>query len=382
MFRDKTTFVVGAGASVEFGLPIGAGLATRIKKSSVLHIDNYRSKISYGDEFFMHTVKRIWPTDIDRKPVLEALSAIHNGIRTAVSIDAFVHRNNSHSYIPKLGKMLIALEILKAERESTMLNEVTEQMRKRGAMEPDFSWLGQFVRIMLDGVTNVNEVGKNIKIICFNYDRCIEYYLRQSIVDAFRVSIEEAHAIVSRMEIIHPYGWLGELPLNNTSVGDRIAFGSSEEHISLEEIAERNIRTYTEQFEDAKMIQRIHRAMAHCSVLAFLGFGFNNQNLDLLRVKYIPELPARNVYATGYNLSKVIDGTMKRRIRHLFVEDDEQWRREDWDAKIRVGYSQTCSELFDTHTLDFTRYVQNQIRCFDDVPRLEPVRSKDRSYDG
>lgn len=34
-FRDKTTFVVGAGASQEFGFPVGTGLAAEIKKSGL-----------------------------------------------------------------------------------------------------------------------------------------------------------------------------------------------------------------------------------------------------------------------------------------------------------------------------------------------------------
>lgn len=68
--------------------------------------------------------------------------------------------------------------------------------------------------MLFDGVRNsdVDNVGSNITIICFNYDRCIEMYLEHAIVNAFRdVPADRARQIVARINIIHPYGSLGNL---------------------------------------------------------------------------------------------------------------------------------------------------------------------------
>lgn len=46
-FREKTTFVIGAGASAEFGLPVGSGLAAEIKKTAMFESDD-RDNPSHG----------------------------------------------------------------------------------------------------------------------------------------------------------------------------------------------------------------------------------------------------------------------------------------------------------------------------------------------
>jgi len=39
MFKDNTVFVIGAGASQEFGFPIGSGLTQTIKKNCNFVLD-------------------------------------------------------------------------------------------------------------------------------------------------------------------------------------------------------------------------------------------------------------------------------------------------------------------------------------------------------
>ncbi|MCA1444898.1 hypothetical protein I6F07_33060 [Ensifer sp. IC4062] len=180
MFRYGTTFVIGAGASAEFAMPVGTELAGLIQHSALLaNLGSRDPKV--GDETLYANFSRLWPrTNMDsRKLALTALSTINKGIHTAVSIDAFIDRFSDDPYITQLGKMLIALEISKAERESSLSDEHWQVLREnpkadiknkygKKLVNPDDTWLGHFFRILCDGVRNPMELGNNIRIICFN----------------------------------------------------------------------------------------------------------------------------------------------------------------------------------------------------------------------
>ena len=367
MFRQDTTFVIGAGASYEFGLPVGSELARRIKKSALIKNPDARDPI-YGDEFFYRTFKRLYPGDhSEHEAALEALDTIHKGMHTAVSIDAFIHRFRKDLMIARMGKMLIALEIIKAENESKLERDrwaqLTEISGKVKVPPPDDVWIGQFLRILLDGITDPQDIGREVNIICFNYDRCIEHYLSLSIAAAFRLSPAEAHEIVERMNIIHPYGTLGELAMMEAVAGNdgKLPFAAPLSIIPrLEDIA-KNIRTYTEQTHDPETVEKIHRAMANNVVLVFLGFGFNNQNLDLLRVKGLPgdyRVTPRNIYATGVGIASQVEGTIERRVYNLFVDG---YKHEFWKGRMHTEFGLSCSDLLNRHNLNFTSFTERYV---------------------
>lgn len=390
MFRNNTTFVIGAGASAEFGLPVGSELARRISRSAILkNVTGHRPEI--GDDTFYHNVVRIWPNAVDRAKPLKAARDIHEGIHTAVSIDAFIHRFPDDLYISLVGKMLIALEIAKAERDSSMWpnnwNTLAQGVgtkllndHQTELINPDDTWIGSFFRILCDGVSDPTKLGENITIICFNYDRCIEYYLRRQIAAAYRIPLAEAHEIVMRMNIIHPYGTLGELTLNDSGYGEGLlSFGAEmDQNIRLEEIA-KNIRTYTEQTHDITRTLKIHNAIGKSNVLVFLGFGFNNQNLDLLRVKAFPEdydMTPRNVYTTGRGIEQQVSNTLRRRIGNLF--NDYVPQRSTWAENIHIEHGKTCEDLFYIHNMNLSQFIE---RYSDhDGGILRDIRSSDPDF--
>lgn len=59
MFRDKTTFVIGADASAEFGMPVGWELAKLIKASAL--IKGFNTIPTSGDRFFVESSAMILP---------------------------------------------------------------------------------------------------------------------------------------------------------------------------------------------------------------------------------------------------------------------------------------------------------------------------------
>ncbi len=392
MFRYGTTFVVGAGASAEFGMPVGADLAKMIRKSALLKNLN-SEKPTFGDQTFYDTLKRLWPNAVDREKPIAAAEAIHHGVLTAVSIDAFIDRFHDDEFIPLVGKMLIALEISKAEAQSSLSKQywtslqassmfVDKNTYGRKLINPDDTWLGQFTRILFDGVRNPQQVGAGINIICFNYDRCIEYYLRTQIAAAYRMSISEAQDIVRKINIIHPYGTLGELPLMPNAYGDQILeFGAErDEYFKLEDIA-KTIKTYTERQHQPDVIKRIHDAIAHSNVLTFLGFGFNNQNLDLLRVGNLDNVYSaikhRPIYSTGKGIEKQVESTIKRRILQLLFPNEKS--HEGIKHTVQIEYGQTCSELLYTHNMNLSSFQQAYFAVDEQMNATIPIRVRSRA---
>ncbi|KRB58467.1 hypothetical protein ASE04_27525 [Rhizobium sp. Root708] len=370
MFRENTTFVIGAGASAEFGMPVGTELAQRIKRSAVLrNLGAPKSEI--GDQNFFETLLRAYPAGEPRERAIAAARAIQGGIHTAVSIDAFIDRFPEEREIANLGKVLIALEIIKAEDDCSLTAKREPDFEARPAapmlnksgkqlINPDNTWIGHFFRILCDGVRNAKDIGRGVSIVCFNYDRCIEYYLRKQIAAAYRITLSEAHEIVMGMNIIHPYGTLGELALHDSGYGEKkLGFGLHPSDVELEHIAA-NIKTYTEQQHDPETIGRIHGAIEFASVLVFLGFGFNNQNLDLLRVDGGPAKREHRinpvVYSSGYGIAKQVEDTLKRRILHLLYS-----HRPHHDAvknRVSVEFGQTCAELFSVHNMNLSSFTR------------------------
>jgi hypothetical protein len=371
MFRDKTTFVIGAGASAEFGMPVGTELAQLIRQSAVLRNLSSRDPL-VGDDTFHETVTRLWRGSGAGSEVLQAAKRINEGIHTAVSIDAFIDRNDGNKLLERVGKMLIGLEISKAEAQSSLSDTHWPQFLHypqyaptntygKKLRNPDDTWIGHFFRILCDGVRDPAELGKNITIICFNYDRCIEHYLQMQIAAAYGLTVAAADEVVAGMTIIHPYGTLGDLPPMPYALGKGILpFGPTrDQYYDLDSIAQ-NIRTYTEQQHEPAMIGEIHDAIEECRVLTFLGFGFNNQNLDLLRAAHRDRsglLQPRQIYSSGYGIAKQVDRTIKRRIMHLLwkkVEDHDDLRE-----NVHVEFGQSCTELFQTHNLNFSKFKRS-----------------------
>ena len=360
MFRNNTTFVIGAGASAEFGLPVGWQLAKRIKSRASCHRNNLGHVVRPLDPFVDELLRNRYQNEKEFREAVYALDAIHEGIRTAVSIDAFIDRFQNNPYVATMGKLLIAIEIAEAESNSLMhtnrasLNELEQKTA-------DDTWIGSFVRILLDGVKEPDDVGKNINIICFNYDRCIEYYLAEEIGSAYDIAIEDAEEIVSRMNIIHPYGTLGKLPWVKVGIDDdALKFGPDIDlNTDWFSIAQKNIRTYTEQTHDINRTWKIHNAIGQSNVLVFLGFGFNNQNLDLLRVKAFPEdydMKPRNVYSTGKGIERQVANTLRRRIGNLFGDYASQ--RSTWDESIHIEHDKTCGDLFYIHNMNLSQFIE------------------------
>ena len=279
----KTVFVVGAGASCEFGLPSGLGLKKQI--SSLLKRGD-----SNVDPVLYEALERVAYSNGGgvRSPVafVNAARAISSSLPLAPSIDNYLHTHNADKVVEKVGKLAIVHSILTAERKSKLFFKPSQNH------EFDFagvenSWLAKLMQL-LNEHSDIDELKKRLSslvFIVFNYDRCIEHFLFNAIRVYYRVEADVAATIVQGITIFHPYGTVGEYPFSLSSYPAGTAFGADPEAQRLVHVAE-GIKTFTEGTDDENSdIIAIRRHIVEASRLVFLGFAFHPINMELLTGK-------------------------------------------------------------------------------------------------
>lgn len=342
MFKDNTVFVVGAGASADFGLPVGWELLQTIKANCKFERDSF-GQVTGGParifEYFDEVFGRVEAKQMEKFFFrLKACEQIASGIDSADSIDEYIYRYTHDPIIAEVGKLQITYAISLAESRSTM-GESFRQLPH----SLDGTWIWAFTKALINGVKadQIDEIGQNITIICFNYDRCIEHYLEHALVRSFYgLTVEEARKIVGRINIIHPYGWLGSLQA--FPFGETAHFGKMAE----------NIITWSESVRDPEIVAKMRKSIKEARQIAFLGFGFATQNMELLNSQaaetpnYLPD-----VYSTGYGLMPEIEDALKANITALV----SPVRLNNILNRIHFQYGEKCKPFFDIQRLNLVK---------------------------
>jgi len=292
MFKKRTVFIVGAGASAEFDLPVGDALKQQIAELLLGAAGSVNSPQISG---FRAMLSRMCPQD--HNELLQAGRQLGAPIKSFVSIDEALHYFSSDPLIVRIGKMAIAFLILKAERES----KIAKTDRSTGL--PDLShaqktWLAEFLSMALSFLKRdeIENAFANVQFINFNYDRVVEQFLWSALYVQAGLPEERARDVAASLRIIHPYGFLGKL---NWQDRRGVMFGGDGYTENIPQIAEL-ILTYTEQVDHEKVRHEIGQALDDAELVIFVGFGFHQQNMALLKTK--PR--KRQVYATAYRIDK------------------------------------------------------------------------------
>lgn len=289
MFRNKTLFVIGAGASAEVGLPIGSKLAELI--ATLLRFDESK-------DFLQHM-----PRGRDQKEYLHAARRISENVEHVKSIDNYLDTFSADATMNRVGKAAIVYSILHHESKSHLRLEDGE--RRIPLSRYKSSWYAPFFQILVDDIRpdKLTTIFDNIAIICFNYDRCIEYFLATELGAFFGLRKDEAHDLLARLNIFHPYGTVGDLSLQIKSEEPPhiVSFGADPNFENVFTLGSR-IRTYTEEISQPERMQRMHEEIATAQTIVFLGFGFYSKNLQLLKPQ--TKAAATGVIATGVHTSR------------------------------------------------------------------------------
>lgn len=306
MFEKSTVIVVGAGASKEAGLPTGQELKTKIVDLLNIRFD-WREQKS-GDvricEALRLYVKKAEPASNDINPHLHAARHICDAMPQAISIDNFIDAHNEDKKIELCGKLAIVRSILHAEKQSLLYFD-RERMNRS---QPDFrrledSWYNPFFQLLTENCRKQDllERVKRVVLVIFNYDRCIEHFLYHALQNYYKISPQEAGAIVSAIEIYHPYGKVGALPWQEA--GESVDFGADPTGAKLLELAAQ-IKTFTEGTDPASSeIVSIRSNMLNSNIVVFLGFAFHKLNMRLIRPDSNGETEPKSFFATARGIS-------------------------------------------------------------------------------
>jgi hypothetical protein len=336
MFKRKTLFIVGAGASAEAGLPVGEILAAQI--SALLRFDPSGDPSHPGMQLLSQLYNR-FPLPDDG--YAKAAAHISRGVVLTKSIDDFMDRHSGDVLIQRVGKAAIVKCILDSENRSFLSKYTFDSPDMFLALRD--TWYIKFFRMLGSDIKieTVSEIFENLSFIVFNYDRCLEYFLITALDLVYDIGRNDARRIVDQMTIIHPYGVVAPLHGRNSA-----PFGVSSANYA---VFSANIKIYTEQHAAGDVLGEIAKAMLRAEQIGFLGFGYHEQNLELLT----PEnpLPSKPVFGTAKDWSDNDRDEIRQRIERMFQPPPPKINPK---SAVVIDTKVTCAGLFDSYGQSLT----------------------------
>jgi hypothetical protein len=347
VFNRRTLFVVGAGATAEAGMPVGTSLASTIGKKMDIRFDMGTEHVGTGDlELFSHmrNTFRAEANEYQRAGWL-----IRDGITLSQSIDDFLdlHRNNER--VNLYGKAAIVKAVLEAERASKLYFGGTSGIEKFPSDNIADTWFVKFMRMLGRGIPkeNVRQIFDYVSFIVFNYDRCVEHFLLHSLQKLYGISEQEASAILDDVQIVHPYGLIGDLERSTFRGG--IPFGGGDRLTANYVALSDEIKTYTERVASADLLLSIEAEMQKAKCVVFLGFAYHSQNMRLLKPS--TAIPNKRIFGTAYGMSAADTEVVSHQIADFFSPTMTTKTR---STTITLENNLTCAGLFDSYSKSLT----------------------------
>ncbi len=345
MLRSKTVFVLGAGASKEANLPIGSELRKIIAKRLEFKFDTSDHLQGSGDRKLFEMLNSKYRNEINN--YLKACRVIRDGIIHADSIDDFIDDHKNNEYVVVCGKLAIFSSILEAERNSKLYYKDTHIDNTINFNDIEDTWYSKFFKLIAKNISNdkIQDIFKNISVISFNYDRCLEHYLVHATASKYAISLNDAEELVKKLTIYHPYGVIGEY-FNNTGK-PRVKFGEyTYNSFSIDSIIS-NIKTYTEEVEQGYELINIQNGLKESDVIVFLGMAYHPQNMSLLENGF-----PKRIFATCYEISD----SDKTEIQSMFYR---LYCRGNMPPivvgnKHFINFAKKCSDLFSEYRISLS----------------------------
>ena len=238
LLTRPTVFVLGAGASKEYGFPLG----NHLKDQMVLwgarpEIQNQLTRLGF-----------------DKTLLADFREALHRTKHP--TIDIFLEYKPSFRDI---GAHLIAQTLIPKEAE--------------GSLFPQRDWYAH----LFDGLDFENDGpnARNLAIVTLNYDRSLEHFLRRNIDYNCRESRSQfAKEKLSQIRIVHAHGALGVYP--------DVAYGKGDPDDDTVHKAATQIKIVSDRLEDSADFQDAQKTIAWAERIVFLGFGYHRQTLASL----------------------------------------------------------------------------------------------------
>jgi len=282
MIEKKTVLILGAGASCPYGYPTGRELRQQICSQFVDDITAYfTAQGEHERRIFTHT----------HKYQAKGLAEIFRKSSTK-SIDLFLARNPEFKL---MGKWAIIFRILAAEKTSLF----RESMRNSGQ-----DWYSYLLQRLTDDLVNKEDYkqlgNNNISFVTFNYDRSLEHFLYESLLNSFS-GIDEMKIVkqLDKIKIIHVFGQIAGLDWQE--MPSRIEYRRETRYIDIKGLFDNMKIIYEES--DNPALKEAHKSISEAERIFLLGFGYARENLETLKVPQILN-KKQQIYGTALNFTK------------------------------------------------------------------------------
>lgn len=316
--------ITGAGASAEFGMPIGSGLVEAIRSRLYQEIGQPPTHESLLGICMRSGI----PGDYGK-----AAREIAGGLLASRSIDRFLQSRMDDDLIPTIGKIAIAYSLLNAEANSHLSDkyQINWHESHNAMVGVRNTWIGEIFSILQEGVSpkNVDKIFENITFITFNYDRCIERSLHFLFKHIMGLNDEDAKYFVNLIPIFHVYGHLG----NIWGDGPQIGFGADPDYCLN---SFKMIRTFTEGSEEG-VISNLRNIVSNSDEIFITGFSFDKMNIDALFENQLG--PNVTILASHFGMDSGVEPAIQQRIggQWITANDKSLGFMQSAPVRLRLG---------------------------------------------
>lgn len=264
MLKNKTVFVLGAGASYPYNYPLGYQLLLSICDAIDRPGGITRNTADGSFKKYEEPYRTMFNTSIGNRDDWVKFSRAMRRSHIP-SVDSFLEVRPEFM---EFGKIAIAAQLIPKEVDTYLV-------RGQGAHDEKtqyqwYDYLYSRIGSKLEDFEN-----PNFSIVTFNYDRSFEFFYFISLLNSF--GSENALRLYEKVPIVHFYGILD--PPNISGQENGRGYGETPSNIvntanKLSLISERN--EMTPQIEEARAL------IANSEQIIFLGFGYAPENIKRL----------------------------------------------------------------------------------------------------
>jgi hypothetical protein len=269
IFSNKTVIVTGAGASKEYGYPLGNEL--RLQVTSILASGPFRAllkKQKYEDAF------------VDEFLELLKYSTSHE------TIDSLLEH---HPRFRNIGCLAIAYILLSQGHHGTIF--------------PAKGWYRRlFTELSLDTDTSP---ARNISFVTLNYEQSLQYYLQHSYkYDCSEAKYADAKRNIESIKHLYAHGTLGTFPRTPLSNNDKDAIAIA---------VAQSMMLIFDNVDETDPFRKAADEIAQAQNVVFLGLGYEMRTMRRLLGKYANDT-TKNFFGTVFKLP----AARRNELRKLF----------------------------------------------------------------
>lgn len=296
---NEVTFIIGAGSSTNFGLPVG----TKLYDEIIGDLTGWRSLADILNEI----------SDIDAHAMSCNEIADSMKLSPLSSIDEFIHNycaedQNSEALL----KVLIAKNILSLEDHQSIFNRKND------------NWYRNIISYLIRNANKEYETisEQPINFVTFNYDRTLEWFLYHGILSTFpkaqenKVKYNEWFKKYCEKRIYHVYGSLGEI--TERGLGMKTDINLKETKLNGRPKAlfiyeASKMLTSIRYNEDTEIPKKLKAMFNNTSRIYSIGFGYQLDNLKKLPIK-----ERTPVHGSCYEIKEGEKSAIKSTFERLF----------------------------------------------------------------